>query len=139
MTFKEKIDKILDTKELHINSVTALEDKVQAGRGAINEFYKEDRNPGRKTLKRIKSLPGLNLDWWETGVGTVLKTDSSENTTPVQKGGDIKEIIEVLRSSLKDKQKIIDLKEKELRDCQKENERLEAELKKNTPTAKSKP
>jgi hypothetical protein len=72
MTFKEKIDKILEINNLKIESVSALEDFVGAGRSAINDFYNENREPGRKTLKKIKSLPGLNLEWYDTGKGPVF-------------------------------------------------------------------
>lgn len=78
MTFKEKIDKILSVNTLKIESVSGLEDFVGAGRGAINDFYNQDREPGRKTLKKIKSLPGLNLDWYDTGKGQVF----IDNGTP---------------------------------------------------------
>jgi hypothetical protein len=88
MTFKEKIDKILQVNKLGINSVSALEDKVEAGRGAINEFYNENREPGRKTLKKIKSLKGLNEVWYDTGKGEVFM----ENGTYVDTASDNKEI-----------------------------------------------
>jgi hypothetical protein len=91
MTFKEKIDKILEIKEFKINSVTALEDKVGSGRGAINDFYNRDEQPGRKTLKRILSLRGLNLEWWKTEKGPVFIAGSEENHTSVQNGSDNKE------------------------------------------------
>lgn len=81
MTFKEKIDKILTYNKLGINSVSALEDKIEAGRGAINEFYNENREPGRKTLKKIKSFPGLNENWYDTGKGEIF----IENSTSVEK------------------------------------------------------
>lgn len=81
MTFKEKIDKILRYNELKINSVSALEDYLKAGRGSINDFYKENREPGRKTLKRILSLPGLNKTWWETGTGEVFCKSFEEKPT----------------------------------------------------------
>lgn len=80
MTFKEKIDSILKYNSLEINSVSALEDAVTAGRGAINDFYKDNREPGRKTLKKIKSLKGLNTDWYDTGIGLPF----DENHTSVQ-------------------------------------------------------
>lgn len=78
MGFKEKIDKILKHNTLGINSVSGLEDFIEAGRGAVNEFYNDDREPGRKTLKKIKSLPGLNLDWYETGKGDIFITSVPE-------------------------------------------------------------
>lgn len=81
MTFKEKIDKILTYNKLGINSVSALEDKIEAGRGAINEFYNENREPGRKTLKKIKSFPGLNENWYDTGKGEIF----IEKSTSVEK------------------------------------------------------
>lgn len=86
MSFKEKIDKILEHNTLGINSVSALEDTVQAGRGAINEFYNENREPGRKTLKKIKSLKGLNEIWYDTGQGAIF----IENNTLVDKASNNK-------------------------------------------------
>lgn len=86
MSFKEKIDKILEANKLGINSISAFEDKIEAGRGAINDFYKENREPGRITLKRIKTFPGLSWEWWETGKGDVFIT----NSTGVEKAGDNK-------------------------------------------------
>jgi hypothetical protein len=74
MGFKEKIDKILKHNTLGINSVSGLEDFIDAGRGAVNEFYNDNREPGRKTLKKIKSLPGLNENWYEIGIGEVFLT-----------------------------------------------------------------
>lgn len=78
MTFKEKIDKILEVNKLKIESVSGLEDFVKSSRSAINDFYNLNREPGRKTLKKIKSLPGLNLEWYDTGKGPVFV----ENGTP---------------------------------------------------------
>jgi hypothetical protein len=89
MTFKDKIDKILSVNQLGINSVSALEDAVKAGRGAINEFYNDNREPGRKTLKKIKSLEGLNEIWYDTGEEPVFH----KNGTSVKKPADNKEKI----------------------------------------------
>lgn len=90
MTFKEKIDRILEANELGINSISAFEDKIEAGRGAINDFYKENREPGRITLKRIKSFPDLNWEWWETGKGEIFLT-SVPNTTDNKKNSYLRE------------------------------------------------
>lgn len=84
MKFKEKIDKILKVNTLGINSVSALEDYVGASRSAINEFYNKNRDPGRKTLKKILALPKLNLTWWETGEGDVFCNVSEEKPTHAQ-------------------------------------------------------
>jgi AAA15 family ATPase/GTPase len=78
MTFKEKIDKILETNTLGINSVTGLEDFLTAGRGAINDFYKVNKEPGRKTLKRIKGFPNLNVAWYETGKGDIYLSNPTD-------------------------------------------------------------
>jgi hypothetical protein len=77
MTFKEKIDKILEFNKLEINSVSGLEDFLKASRSSINDFYNSNQEPGRKTLKRIKSLPALNWEWYETGKGDVFKENST--------------------------------------------------------------
>lgn len=82
MTFKEKIDKILSVNTLGINSVTALEDEVGASRSSINEFYKQNKNPGRLTEKRIKSFKDLNHVWWETGKGDVFINSATVKDNP---------------------------------------------------------
>lgn len=82
MTFKEKIDKILETNKLGINSVSAFEDEIKAGRGAVNDFYKEDRDPGRITLKKIKTFPGLNPVWWDTGKGDIYLSNNTHEPKP---------------------------------------------------------
>lgn len=69
MSFKDKIDKILSFNKLNINSVSALEDYLKCGRGAINDYYKKDREPGGKTLRKILSLSDLNVSWWHGGYG----------------------------------------------------------------------
>lgn len=84
MDFKEKIDNILSFNQIGVNSVSALEDKVGAGRGAINEFYNDNREPGRKTLKKIMTFPGLSVEWYNTGKGPMF----INNNTPVHKPSD---------------------------------------------------
>lgn len=76
MKFKEKIDKILLVNKLGINSISALEDEVGAGRGAINGFYNDNKEPGRKTLKRIMTLKNLNPNWYNDGKGHVFLSES---------------------------------------------------------------
>lgn len=84
MSFKEKIDKILEVNQLGINSVSAFEDKIGAGRGAVNEFYNEDREPGRKTLKKIMTFPGLNPTWYNTGEGPIFVKNGTYVKTPME-------------------------------------------------------
>ena len=73
MPFKEKIDKILAFNELGINSVSGLEDYVKVGRGVILDAYRQDKEPGPKTVKKIKGLPRLNKEWYENGDGDVFE------------------------------------------------------------------
>jgi len=75
MSFKRKIDKILEVNDLNINSISALEDAIGASRSSLNEFYKSDEEPGRKTLNRLKNLKGLNWDWYTTGIGEPFLKD----------------------------------------------------------------
>ena len=82
MSFKDKIDKILSFNKLNINSVSALEDYLKCGRGAINDYYKKDREPGGKTLRRILSLPDLNVSWWTGGYGEPFESEIKAVSEP---------------------------------------------------------
>jgi len=82
MSFKDKIDKILSFNKLNINSVSALEDYLKCGRGAINDYYKKDRAPGGKTLRKILSLPDLNVNWWSGGYGDPFEIEAPITSEP---------------------------------------------------------
>lgn len=71
MTFKEKINKILKTNKLGINSVYGLETYIGAAPGAINKYYKKDGEPGQGTIKKILDGLSINPDWWELGNGSI--------------------------------------------------------------------
>jgi hypothetical protein len=137
MSFKEKIDKILSDNHLQIDSVTALEDYVEAGRSSINNFYKENKEPGRKTLKKIKSLPGLNLEWYETGKGQVfLKNgtgvkESTDNSIMEDPEEVYRKLVEgnteyvlIPRSVLQEKYRLVSLEQ-----FQKDKEQMEKDKK----------
>lgn len=54
MSFKKRIDKILNNSNLGVNSINALEKKIGASTGAVNKYYKKDEFPGTATIKKIK-------------------------------------------------------------------------------------
>lgn len=67
MTFQEKIDKILDTNELGIDSINGLEKEIGASTGAINKYYNRNRQPGKATIKKIKKKFNIDDISWKTG------------------------------------------------------------------------
>jgi len=67
MSFKKKIDKVLDTNTLGINSINGLEKEIGASTGAVNKFYKDDREPGNATVKKIKKKFNIDDISWKTG------------------------------------------------------------------------
>jgi hypothetical protein len=78
MTFSDKIDKILETNQLGIKNVYKLEKHVDAGRGAINRYYKNNEEPGAATVNRIIEGMKINRVWWETGVGEIYAQQTSD-------------------------------------------------------------
>lgn len=67
MSFKKKIDKILETNELSINSINGLEKFIGASTGAVNKYYNKDESPGRSTVKKIKTKFEIDDISWRTG------------------------------------------------------------------------
>lgn len=67
MSFKKKIDKILDTNTLGINSINGLEKEIGASTGAVNKFYNNDRDPGKATVKKIKNKFNIDDISWRNG------------------------------------------------------------------------
>lgn len=129
MDFKEKIDKILLGNDVGVNSVSALEDFVKTGRGAILDFYNKNRNPGPKTIKKIKGFPRLNLTWWEMGKGDVFRENG---TSEIKIESEVEEKynkIHLLQMLLERGDTIIALKD-QLSQLEKEVVRLSALLKK---------
>jgi len=55
MSFKKKIDNILNTNTLGIDSIYALEKAIGASVGSINKHYKKDKYPGLGIIKKIKT------------------------------------------------------------------------------------
>jgi hypothetical protein len=85
MSFQEKIDNILKTNKLGINSIFGLEAFVKAGAGAISKPLNRGEEPGLGTIKKLREgLPGLSQDWWDTGKGSPFK----ENSTAAIKSSD---------------------------------------------------
>lgn len=67
MTFKEKIDNILKTNDLGINSVNGLEIYVGTSTGAISKPYKKNEEPGPATVKKILKKLGIPDSEWDAG------------------------------------------------------------------------
>lgn len=77
MTFKEKIDKILGTNKLGVNSVHGLEKALKLGVGAINKKYQEGGEPGNEVIKKIKDGLRINNEWWNTGEGQIFQENEA--------------------------------------------------------------
>lgn len=65
MSFKKKIDNLLMSNKLNVNSVYALERAVKASTGSINKYYNVDKEPGLGTIKKIKKTFGITDQEWE--------------------------------------------------------------------------
>lgn len=72
MQFREKIDKILSSNKLGIDSPYGLEVKIGASPGSISKYYKKGTSPGRGTIKKILDGAGVNPEWWESGKGEIF-------------------------------------------------------------------
>ncbi len=83
MTFKEKIDKILKTNRLEIDSIFDLEKKAGLGVGALRKYYVQDREPAGKTIRKIKTFLGVNEEWWAKQTGEIFG-DYPEKGTSVR-------------------------------------------------------
>lgn len=85
MTFKEKIDKILSTNTLQIDSVTELEQKIGAGSGSVLKYYKQNQSPGGKTVRKITEVLGISRHWWANGIGEIYSITQPLNGVPKEK------------------------------------------------------
>jgi hypothetical protein len=81
MSFKEKIDKILEVNTLGIHSVFALEKRIGASVGSIRKYHVQDKYPGQASIKKLLNELGISSEWWSTGIGEVFvkNTSSSES------------------------------------------------------------
>jgi len=86
MKFSEKIEKILKTNKLGVNTASGLEEFIGAGRGAISTPYREGTAPGTKTQKKIIEKMRISPDWWETGKGEIYTPENgvSESAQPYE-------------------------------------------------------
>jgi hypothetical protein len=64
MSFKAKIDNILNSNKLGVNSVYALEKIIKASTGSVNKYYQKDKEPGVGTIKKIKKTFNLSDAEW---------------------------------------------------------------------------
>lgn len=67
MTFREKIDNILKTNDLGINTVNGLEKYIGASTGSISKPYKKNEEPGPATVKKIKKGFAIPDSEWDEG------------------------------------------------------------------------
>lgn len=67
MSFKKKIDKILETNQLGVNSIYALEKAIEASTGSVNKYYNKDESPGPGIIKKIKKTFSIDDIGWQTG------------------------------------------------------------------------
>lgn len=88
MTFREKIETILKVNKLGVNTVYGLEAFVKASPGAISKPLNKGEEPGPGTIKKIREgLPGLNLDWWDSGKGEVFNKNGTSVHIPKENNG----------------------------------------------------
>lgn len=67
MSFKDIIDKILETNTLGINTPSGLEREIGASVGAVRKYYNENKYPGLGTIKKIKARFGISDADWKAG------------------------------------------------------------------------
>lgn len=83
MTFKEKIDKILENNTLGISSVHGLEKHLSLGVGAITKKYSKNEAPGPEVIKKIKDGLRINNKWWDNNEGDIfIDQPDSESKIP---------------------------------------------------------
>jgi hypothetical protein len=83
MTFKEKIDKILEHNTLGINSPSGMEKHLHLGTGSILKSYsnkRKDTSPGLDVVKTILEGLRINKEWWKSGEGEIFIKNPMENT-----------------------------------------------------------
>lgn len=85
MTFKQKIDKILKTNKLGVNTVNGMENFVRVGRGAIKKPYDLNQEAGPKVVKKIKETFGISDEQWESG-NFILPTHKSHFWDQIKEG-----------------------------------------------------
>lgn len=109
MTFSDKIDKILETNNLRIKNIYQLEQACGAARGAINRYYKENKEPGRATVKRIIEVLNINVEWWDREEGPMYQE-------PNEKGDDILNhpLVISLKAQIKYMEEVIKARDEEI-------------------------
>lgn len=78
MTFRDRIDKILEIKKL---SLHALNQKSGFGQGTIKAAYDLNRELSELHEKKFLEVWGISLDWWKAGRGEIFY----QNGTPAIK------------------------------------------------------
>ena len=101
MKFSEKIDKILKTNKLGVNTPSGLEEFIGAGRGSISTPYREGSQPGTKTQKKIVEKMRISQDWWDTGRGEIyLQDQPTANREALQHNFNAEVIKEAINQSM---------------------------------------
>lgn len=78
MTFRDKIDKILKTNTLGINTVYKLEIHIGSSPSSIARYHKKNEEPGSATLKKLWDGMKINRAWWESGEGEIFQQDDNK-------------------------------------------------------------
>jgi hypothetical protein len=107
MSFKKKIDKILETNELGISSINALEKEIGASTGSVNKYYNKDKSPGRATVKKIKTKFEIDDSTWKSGE-IQLRKSSTDFINDVETVGFMRDMWHQVKSDSDLKQKEID-------------------------------
>lgn len=117
----KRLKKYIDYKCI---SVYAFENAIGCSRGLIAKAIKDDKNIGSSIVENIlRAYPDIDTNWLLTGQGNMLKTghtqigsDNRIDNSPINVNTDstaeiarLKKEIEMLNSTIKDKDEIIKL------------------------------
>jgi transcriptional regulator with XRE-family HTH domain len=114
MTFREKIDKILKTNTLQINSVYGLEVYIGASPGAINKYYKKNKEPGAGTIKKILDGVGIDPDWWERSSGDIYVVKPTQGIKSEQPDILDHPVVVSLKNEIRALNKVIEMQDAEI-------------------------
>lgn len=72
MTFRKKLDCIIQENILGIKTITQLEIYLDLGNSTLMKAYHNDREPSIRTMNKIFEALSVNDQWWKTGKGKVF-------------------------------------------------------------------
>lgn len=114
MEFREKIDKILEVKQLKLWKL-AEESGLNS---TLEKAYKENRELSDKKLTEFLEKMGISRQWWRTGKGEIFSekpTSVPKEDLPDNGGINLHRWVEDLRALVRSQEKEIKRLEKELK------------------------